>query len=159
MSKKTPPRLVSKQKMVVMWDVCTEHKDACWFLGTWLARWMPEHCPHIIMLFVPANLTGVGQPLDIGFNFEFKDGITSRRNLWIACARRRRAKKNAVGGLLPKTTKLHTRCPNGPKSNGVSSTRLLTWTSRLGAQLAHLDMWTPQQKKTARGLQRRRAFG
>jgi hypothetical protein len=37
------PHLVSKQKMVVMWDVCTEHKDACWFLGTW----MPEHCPPI----------------------------------------------------------------------------------------------------------------
>jgi hypothetical protein len=67
------------QKMAVLWDVYTEHKDA-WLLDTW----MPENCLHIVLIFVPANSTEFGQPLDIGFNFEYKDGIANRRNLWIA---------------------------------------------------------------------------
>jgi hypothetical protein len=35
-------------------------------------------------------------------------------------ARRRRAKKNAAGGMLPKITKFHARCHLGTKNNEVA---------------------------------------
>jgi hypothetical protein len=66
-------------KLILMWDVYQEHRDR-YLLDTWI----PEHLPHFLMIFVPANLTEMGQPLDLGLNFEFKDGVANRRNEWIA---------------------------------------------------------------------------
>jgi hypothetical protein len=45
---------------------------------------MKENVPWILILFVPANTTELCQPLDVGFNFEFKRDVANARKEWIA---------------------------------------------------------------------------
>ena len=45
---------------------------------------MKENVPCILILFVPANMTELCQPLDVGFNFEFKRAVANARKEWIA---------------------------------------------------------------------------
>ena len=53
-------------KMLILWDVYCRHRDGD------LREFMAENTPNLIVLFVPANLTEKGQPLDIYFNAAFK---------------------------------------------------------------------------------------
>lgn len=54
------------QKMIVIWDVYCRHRDDV------LLQWMRTNFPQIVVLFVPANMTEVCQPLDIFFNAPLK---------------------------------------------------------------------------------------
>jgi hypothetical protein len=45
---------------------------------------MKEHCPFIKIVFVPANMTELCQPLDVAFNFEFKQAVAAKRCAWLA---------------------------------------------------------------------------
>ena len=66
--------LPEDQKIIILWDVYCRHRDAC------LKAWMQETFPHILVLFVPANLTEKGQPLDRWFNAVLKTLLASLRN-------------------------------------------------------------------------------
>lgn len=66
------------QKMIIVWDVYVRHRDPD------LLLWIKETYPHIIILFVPANLTELCQPLDIYFNGEFKMVLANLRSTRIA---------------------------------------------------------------------------
>ena len=71
-------RLQEDQKMMILWDVYCRHRDKD------LLTHIREEYPHIIILFVPANLTDICQPLDIYFNAEFKVTLASLRNKRVA---------------------------------------------------------------------------
>ena len=58
--------LDANQKMLIIWDVYCRHRDAD------LLEWIRKEYPNIIILFIPANLTEICQPLDIYFNALFK---------------------------------------------------------------------------------------
>jgi hypothetical protein len=58
--------LPADQKMLVIWDVYCRHRDAD------LLTWIKEKFPNLILLFIPANLTELCQPLDLYFNALFK---------------------------------------------------------------------------------------
>lgn len=53
-------------KVLIIWDVYCRHRDDD------LLQWMRQEYPQILLLFVPANLTELCQPLDIYFNARFK---------------------------------------------------------------------------------------
>ena len=61
-------------KMIVLWDIYCRHRDDD------LKSFMAQHCPNIIVLFVPANLTEKGQPLDIFFNAILKVNMYKLRD-------------------------------------------------------------------------------
>jgi hypothetical protein len=65
--------LPSDQKLILLMDVCCRHKDKSLF------KYIKEKCSDILVLFVPANLTSLGQPLDVGFNFVFKRNVAQAR--------------------------------------------------------------------------------
>jgi hypothetical protein len=65
--------LAADQKMVLLLDVYCRHRDQSLF------AYIRAHCPNIIITFVPANLTPLCQPLDVGFNFVFKRNIAQAR--------------------------------------------------------------------------------
>ena len=66
--------LEDDQKMLIIWDVYCRHKDKC------LREWMKTTFPHIIVLYVPANLTEMLQALDVYFNAVFKTTLSHLRN-------------------------------------------------------------------------------
>ena len=68
-----------KQILILLWDVYSVHIER--YL---LDEWMKENVPCILILFVPANMTELCQPLDVGFNFEFKRAVANARKEWIA---------------------------------------------------------------------------
>jgi len=67
------------QKMVILWDVYCKH---C--APELLDHILKEVYPHIIILFIPANLTEIAQPLDMYFNGQFKMFLAEIRNIRIA---------------------------------------------------------------------------
>ncbi|HEV7738636.1 MAG TPA: hypothetical protein VGO47_14845 [Chlamydiales bacterium] len=57
-------------------------QKSIWFIDRWVVHrsrefldWMREHHPSIIVLFVPANCTGVFQPCDVGIQRPLKLSI------------------------------------------------------------------------------------
>ena len=54
------------RKMLIIWDVYVRHRDQD------LLDWIEGSFSHIIVLFIPANLTEICQPLDLYFNAKFK---------------------------------------------------------------------------------------
>ena len=66
------------QKMIILWDVYCRHRDPD------LLELIRNEYKHLIILFVPANLTEICQPLDIYFNSEFKVKLASLRNERVA---------------------------------------------------------------------------
>mmetsp|Transcript_14770 Transcript_14770/g.22095 ORF Transcript_14770/g.22095 Transcript_14770/m.22095 type:complete len:98 (+) Transcript_14770:240-533(+) len=58
--------LPAEQKMLIIWDVYCRHRDAD------LLAWIKERFPNILILFIPANLTEMCQPLDLYFIALFK---------------------------------------------------------------------------------------
>ena len=52
--------------MLILWDVYSKHRDGV------LLAWMKEEFPCLIVLFIPANLTELLQPLDCFLNAKFK---------------------------------------------------------------------------------------
>ena len=70
--------LEDDQKMLIIWDVYCRHKDKC------LREWMKTTFPHIIVLYVPANLTEMLQALDVYFNAVFKTTLSHLRNKRVA---------------------------------------------------------------------------
>jgi hypothetical protein len=73
--------LPADQKLLLIWDVYCRHRD-----HDLLQDFLPAHCPNFIILFVPANMTELAQPLDVGFNFQFKNAIANARNIRNATA-------------------------------------------------------------------------
>ena len=71
-------KLADNQKMVVLLDVYCRHRDAD-FLD-----WVKTDLPNIIIIFVPANITEIGQPLDIYFNAYFKMRLSRLTSFWLA---------------------------------------------------------------------------
>ena len=70
--------LPTDQKMIILWDVYCRHRDED------LLALIRDEYPNIILLFVPANLPEICQPLDIYFNAEFKVTLANLRNKRIA---------------------------------------------------------------------------
>ena len=66
--------LPEDSKMIILWDVYCRHRDDS------LKIFIAQHCPNIIVLFVPANLTEKGQPLDIFFNAILKVNMYKLRD-------------------------------------------------------------------------------
>lgn len=67
-------KLDKDAKVLILWDVYCRHRDAD------LLDWMKKEFPNIIVIFVPANLTELGQPLDIFFNSMLKTKLYKLRN-------------------------------------------------------------------------------
>lgn len=61
--------LGNDQKMIVIWDVYCRHRD------DELLQWMRTDFPQIVVLFVPANMTEICQPLDVFFNAPLKTAM------------------------------------------------------------------------------------
>jgi hypothetical protein len=59
--------------MILLLDVYCRHRDKAFF------AFLRDNCPYIIIIFVPANLTSLGQPLGVGFNFVFKRNVAQAR--------------------------------------------------------------------------------
>ena len=70
--------LSPNQKMIILWDIYCRHRNPD------LLKLIKEEYPHLVILFVPANLTEICQPVDIYFNAEFKVTLASLRNERIA---------------------------------------------------------------------------
>ena len=62
----------------ITWDVYTSHRD-----HGLLARLQTKY-PTLLILFIPASCTSALQPLDIGFNFDFKAIITALACAWLS---------------------------------------------------------------------------
>jgi hypothetical protein len=69
---------------VIAWDVYASHRDAK------LLAALRRKYPMLIILFVPATCTSRLQPLNVGFNFDFKSIITC----WPAPGCRSRLRNN-----------------------------------------------------------------
>jgi len=54
--------LPEDSKMLILWDVYCRHRDED------LKEFMSQHMPNIIVIYIPANLTEICQPLDRYFN-------------------------------------------------------------------------------------------
>ena len=61
-------------KLLILWDVYVRHRDQD------LVVWMRITFPNIIVLFIPANLTEICQPLDRYFNALMKTILYTLRN-------------------------------------------------------------------------------
>ena len=66
--------LSKDSKMLILWDVYVRHRDKDFL------EWMKCTFVHIIVLFIPANLTEIGQPLDRYFNACLKRMLYQLRN-------------------------------------------------------------------------------
>ena len=66
--------LPEDSKMLIMWDVYVRHRDKDFL------EWMKGKFLHIIVLFIPANLTEICQPLDRYFNACLKRMLYQLRN-------------------------------------------------------------------------------
>ena len=69
--------LAEDQRMIVLWDVYVRHRDPE------LLEWMKNTYPYIVLIFIPANLTELCQPLDIYFNARFKTLLTRLKNEYV----------------------------------------------------------------------------
>jgi hypothetical protein len=69
---------VTTSYWAIAWDVYTSHRDP----GL-LARLRKKY-PRLIILFVPATCTSELQPLDVGFNYDFKAFITALACAWLS---------------------------------------------------------------------------
>lgn len=69
---------VANTYWAIAWDVYTSHRDQ----GL-LAR-LRQKYPKLIILFVPASCTSELQPLDVGFNYDFKAFITALSCAWLS---------------------------------------------------------------------------
>jgi len=69
---------VANTYWAIAWDVYTSHRDQ----GL-LAR-LRQKYPKLIILFVPASCTSELQPLDVGFNYDFKAFITALACAWLS---------------------------------------------------------------------------
>ena len=58
-------------KLLILWDVYCRHRDHD------LLSTMKDKYPHLLVLFIPANLTELCQPLDIYFNATFKTKMSA----------------------------------------------------------------------------------
>lgn len=65
------------QKMIVLIDVYCRHRDKE-FLDL-----VKQRYPNILLLFVPANITEIGQPLDIYYNASFKMILARLVSYWL----------------------------------------------------------------------------
>ena len=63
---------------VLLWDVYSSHRDAA------LLASLKRKYPYLIILFVPASCTSALQPLDVGFNSDFKAIITALACAWLS---------------------------------------------------------------------------
>lgn len=66
------PALKDDQYMIVIWDVYCRHRDGDLF------TWMRKTFVYIIVLFVPANMTEICQPLDVYFNAPLKTRMADK---------------------------------------------------------------------------------
>lgn len=62
----------------ITWDVYSSHRDQ-----TLLDR-LAKKYPYLIILFIPATCTSMLQPLDVGFNYDFKSIITALACAWLS---------------------------------------------------------------------------
>jgi hypothetical protein len=69
---------ITTTRWVITWDVYTSHRDSKLLAALQLKY------PMLIILFVPASCTSHLQPLDVGFNFDFKAIITMMACAWLS---------------------------------------------------------------------------
>lgn len=66
-----------------------------WLIDCWsvhcnprFRQWMADTYPHIIVMFIPPNMTSVAQPADVGLNKPLKASLRRMFNDWLMACRR-----------------------------------------------------------------------